>query len=310
MVAIGLRHLSLLVALGVGLGLASGAQARRHHHHHWQDFDGGDREQQPQKADQPNVASPQPAAGNIAVAAAGMIRACADQAAKLQKMPVEWVLETVQPNDEQRTALEQIRSAAADVGNKLNASCPKDVPARLTERLDAMRASLDATKAALLRLRPAFVSAYAVLSDEQKARLIARAISQTAQTAADPAAGNQAQPVALDCRQWPAMLKGWPLNQIEGKLALSDEQHVALYTLMAEFYRVSAGLAASCPDDALTPVSRLDSELSRIDALRRCVDAIAPALAGFINALNDAQNAQLNSILGMSPQSQPEAAAR
>jgi hypothetical protein len=113
-----------------------------------------------------------------------------------------------------------------------------DATARLTERLDTMLASLDDIKAALLRLRLAFVSAYAVLSDEQKARLVARAISERPQAAADPAANNQAEAVALDCRQWPAMLKSWPLSRIEGKLKLSDEQHTKLYALMAAIYRV------------------------------------------------------------------------
>jgi hypothetical protein len=313
MAAAGLRHLPLLAALVVVLGLGSGVQARRsghYHHHHLQDFGGGDREPQSREGSQPIVMSPQPEAGGIAAAAAGTVRACADQAAELQKMPFDRVLETVRPNDDQRTALEQIRSAATDASNKLNASCPNDVPARLTDRLDTMRASLDAMKAALLRLRPAFVSAYAVLSDEQKARLVAREVSQRPQPEADPAPNNQAQPVALDCRQWPDMLKSWPLNRIEG-MALSDEQHAALYALMSAVYRAAAGLAASCPDeDALTPVSRLDNELGRIDALRRCIDAIAPALTGLVNALNDAQNAQLNAILGMWQQSQPETTTR
>lgn len=50
------------------------------------------------------------------------------------------------------------------------------------------------------------------------------------------------------------------------------------------------------------------AELGRVDALHQCVDAIAPALAGFVNALNDEQNAQLNAMLGVAPQ--PERAAR
>jgi hypothetical protein len=288
-----------LVVLGlVTLGLASGAQARHseHHHHHLQDVVGGDSETQPRET------------GGIADGAAEIIRACADQAARFQKMPFDWVVETVQPNDDQRAALEGIRTAAVDGANKMNASCPKDVPALLTERLDTMRASLDAIKAALLRLRPTFVSAYALLSDEQKARLVARAIAERPQPGADPAANNRVRAVDLDCRQWPAMLKSWPLNRIEDRLELSDQQQAALYALMASIYRVAASLAASCHDkDGLTPVSLVDDELGRVDALRRGDDAIAPALAAFVKALNDEQNAQLNAILGLSPQPQTTA---
>jgi hypothetical protein len=316
MAAPGLRHLPMLAALVVALGPTAGAQPRhsRHHHHHLQDVYGGERQSQPGGAGQPSVAPPQ--ASGITGGVAETIRACADQATELQKIPFDAVLKTVRPSDDQRTALDQIRSAAADAVNKLHASCPKDVPARLTDGLDTMRASLDAIKAALLPLRPAFVAAYATLTDEQKARLVVLAISRQVQPAAatgesNPGADNQAQPAGLDCRQWPAMLKSWPLNRIEGELELSDQQHAAFYTLMAAIYREAAGLATSCNDeDALTPVVRLDDELGRIDALRRCVDTIAPALADFVNALNDEQKAQLSAMLGVSPQSQPQTTAR
>jgi hypothetical protein len=245
-----------------------------------------------------------------------MIRACGAQAAELQKMPFDAVVETVQPNDEQRAALDRIRAAAADAANKLNATCPKDVPARLTDRLDTMRASLDAIKAALSPLRPVFVSAYAALDDEQKARLVAFAVSRqsaspqqgnphSGQADANAAADDQAQPVSLDCRQWPALLKAWPLQRIDAALSLSDDQHAALYALMATIYHGAGGLEASCHDEkALTPVARLDGELRRVDALRQYVDAIATAFTGFANSLNDEQTAQLNAALGLAPQPQ------
>ena len=121
--------------------------------------------------------------------------------------------------------------------------------------------------------------------------------------AANAAAGGQTQPVSLGCRQWPALLKNWPLNRIESDLSLSDDQHAALYTLMAAIYRAAGAVAASCHDqNALTPVARLKAELNRVDALRQCVDTIAPALTGFANSLNNEQTAQLNAALGLSPQ--------
>jgi hypothetical protein len=256
-----------------------------------------------------------PQANGFAVPTEQTIRACDAQATELKKMPISTVLETVQPSDPQRAVLEQIGVTAADAANKLTATCPKEVPAKLTDRLDTMRASLDSIKAALLALRPAFVSAYAALDDEQKARLVVLSMSkpssqpQSAAAADGPGANDQAQPVALDCGQWPAMLKSWPLNRIEAELSLSDEQHAALYTLMAAVYRGAASLAASCHDDnPLTPVRRLDGELGRVDAVHQSVDTIAPALAGFVNALNDEQSAKLNAMLGVAPQ--PETTAR
>lgn len=315
MLAAGLRLLSLLAALVViGLGPTPAAQARHgsRHHHHLQDYYSGDRDS---RAGAGRGAPTQPQTGGFAAPTAQMIHACDEQAMELKQMPVDAVLNAVQPSDAQRAALEQVRTAAIDAGNKLTANCPKDVPAKLADRLDTVRASLDAIKAALSPLRPAFVSAYAALDDEQKARIIVLSIAkpssaqpQSAATAAGPGTEAQTQPAALDCRQWPAMLKSWPLNRIEAQLSLSDEQHAALYGLMAAIYRAAASLAASCHDDnALTPVSRLDGELGVVDALHQSVDAIAPALAEFVNALTDEQNAQLNAILGVAPQAQTTA---
>jgi hypothetical protein len=310
MPAIPLRHWRVLPAVLIVLGLSPAAAARhgQHHHHHLQDYYSSERESA-------RGAAKQPEGGGFAGPTEQTIRACDAQAAELQKMQLDAVLEAVQPSDAQRAALEQVRTAATGAANALTANCPKDAPAKLTDRLDAIRASLDAIKAALGQLRPALVSAYATLDDEQKARLVVLSISKpsspqpaSAATAVGPGADDQAQPVALDCAQWPAMLKSWPVHRIEAELSLSDEQHAALYTLMAAQYRAAASLAASCHDEnPLTPVARLDAELGRVDALHQCVDALAPALAGLVNALNDEQKAQLNAMLGVAPQPQTTA---
>lgn len=307
----GLRLLSLSSAALLVLGLASGAQARhgRHHHgRHERGFTYEDRVPQARDLGPAAIRSAQPQGGGFADAVAQIIRACSGQAVELQKMPLDAVVKTIEPSDAQRAALEQIRAAAADAANKLNATCPHDVPAPLTDRLDTMRASLDAIKAALAPLRPVFVDAYAALNDEQKARLVALTMSQQSAPQSEQGADGRAQPISLGCRQWPAMLKNWPLGRIESDLSLSDDQHAALYAMMAAIYRAAGGVAASCRDqNALTPVARLDAQLNRVDALRQCVDAIAPALTGFANSLNNEQNAQLNAALGLSPQPAPTA---
>jgi hypothetical protein len=316
MPAAGSRLLSLPSVALIALSLASAAQARHHHryHHEQHGFDYEDRVP-PARASEPQAGGGEPQAAGFALAAAQVIHACGEQAAELQKMPFETVIGTVQPDDEQRAALEQIRAAAADATNKLNATCPRDVPARPSDQLDTMRASLDAIKGGLSPLRPAFVNVYAVLNDEQKARLVALAVSQqgaswqqgapqSQQSApTKPAADGEAQPISLGCRQWPAMLKSWPFNRIESDLSLSDDQHAALYTLMAAIYRAAGSVAAACHDDnALTPVARLDAELNRVDTLHQGVDTIAQAFIGFANSLNNEQAAQLNAALGALPQ--------
>ena len=313
-------HLFLSAIALIALSLSAAAQARHHHHHRHHSEDYQDRVQPDSQAAQDSRgAGRQAQANGLGPAVAQIIRVCDAQAEELRIMPFDAVVETVQPDADQRDALDRIRAAAAGAVNTLNATCPRGVPPRLTDRLDTMRASLDAIKAALVPLRPVFVSAYAGLDDEQKARLVALAISRQAAPAqqgapragqgagaANAAVDNGAQPVSLDCRQWPTVLKNWPLQRIESTLSLSDDQHAALYTLMAAIYHGAGGLAASCHDEnPLTPVARLDAELRRVDVLRQYVDAIGTALTGFANSLSDEQTAQLNAVLGVAPQPEP-----
>jgi hypothetical protein len=302
----GLRRLSFLAVVLIAMGLSSTAQSRdsnssdddtvpqgrelrSHHHHHLVAQD----------------------SGAFAVGVAQLISACNAQAADLRNMPFDAVIKAVEPNDAQLAALRQVRDAMAAAATSLAASCPKDVPARPADQLDTMRTILKAIKAALSPLRPVLFNAYAALSDEQKAHLVALGLSQqqvAAQAdvhtvAIEPSPANGLQIVPLGCWQWPAMLKGWPLSRAESDMALSDRQHAAFYVLVASIYRAAVDSEASCHDEnALTPVVRLDIKIAQLDTLSRGIDAIAPALADFVNTLNEEQKAQLNVLLGVWPQ--------
>jgi hypothetical protein len=222
------------------------------------------------------------------------------------------VIETVKPNKEQLAAIERIRNATDEAAKKLNASCPDDVPAGLSERLSTADQALGATKAALVLMRPAFVSAYAALDDEQKAQLVALAISNTQRTpqvesaSTNPSVSGKdgaGAHVPFGCGQWSSLLKGWPLDKMEVDPSLSDEERAQLYELMASVYHATGHLTASCQaEDALTPVARLDGEVNRIDVLRQCIDGIAPALGEFTSLLNDEQKARFNTALGITAQ--------
>ena len=102
-----------------------------------------------------------------------MIAACTGQAVELKRIPFDLVSRTVQANDAQRNALEQVHSAANDAAETLSAACPKDIPAELGQRLDQLGRALDAIAASLAALRPALATFYDTLDDEQKARLVA-----------------------------------------------------------------------------------------------------------------------------------------
>jgi LTXXQ motif family protein len=314
----GLRHLSFLAVGLIALGLSSAAQAKHARHRlSAEDSSSEDSGTQGRRShsDRHRHLFAQDS-GVFAVGVAQLIGACNAQAAELRNMPFDAVIKAVQPNDTQLAAWQQIRAATATAAASLTASCPKDVPARPTDQLDTMRTTLNGIKASLSPLRPVLVNGYAALGDEQKARLVALALSQQVAPQADlhtgavrSAADKGPQLVSLGCWQWAAMLKSWPLSKVESDMSLSDRQHAALYTLMASIYRAAVDLEASCHDEnALTPVVRLDIEIVQLDTLRQGIDAIAPPLAEFVNTLNEQQNAELNVMLGV--WLQPRQAAR
>lgn len=312
----GLRLLRLLpVVAGLVLCALSAAEARHGRHHgnfHSRDASYEHRKHQDQVASPATLNSTLPPShtNEFAAALAQVIHDCKEQAAALQNTPTDVVIKTVKPNKDQLAAIERVRSATNEVAKKLNASCPDDVPAELSERLTTADQALGATKAALVLLRPAFVLAYASLDDEQKAQLVALAISNAQRTpqsesaSPNPSASHKKEAhVPFGCEQWSSLLKDWPLKKMEVDPSLSDEERAELYELMASVYHATGHLAASCQaDDALTPVARLDGEVNRIDMLRQCIDRIAPALGEFTGLLNDEQKARFNTELGITAQ--------
>jgi len=96
------------------------------------------------------------------------------------------------------------------------------------------------------------------------------------------------------CHQWVAILRSWPVRQVESALSLSDEQHANLYDLTAAIYRAAGSLVSACPaKDRFTALGRLDVKQRQLQALRQGIDAIKPALSKFEDSLNDSQRTRL-----------------
>jgi len=195
-----------------------------------------------------------------------MIRACAGQAVELKTMPFDLVSRIVQPNDAQRSALEQVRSRANDAAATLSATCPKDTPAELGHQLDQLGDALDSISVSLATLRPPLAAFYDALDDEQKAHLVAIESSHKAPSKTDRSerritrggasadrADEERDPV---CHQWVVILRSWPVTQVERAISLSDDQHANLYDLTAVIYRAASSLAGACAGkDRLTPLA-------------------------------------------------------
>jgi len=294
MLASGFRHLRFLLVLALLATSAPSLAQTRHLRHHWDETkDRADREGDQAHGDKPAL---------FATAIDRMIYACGKQAAELRTLPLEAITRSVRLGDDQREALEQVRSSANGAAKALDARCPKQIPRELTAKIDVLDDALGLVADSLSGLRPAFETFYALLDDEQKGRLVTMNLSSNQPSRPDRAATRKelASGIRDDgelksmCPQWAANLRSWPIRQIESRMQLSDEQHATLYELTAAIYRSAGDLAEACPlESRVTPLGRLDAKQNELQALRQDIQAIRPFAAAFENALNAAQRKRL-----------------
>ncbi len=308
MFATACHHMRFLLAVAVASLAASSAAEARHWRYHWHYhhvyYQASD-EARGQEATLPPVGNHRSSieANGFGRGIEQMIDACAEQVVELKRMPFDLVVRIVQANDEQRSAMERVRGTANDAAVTLSAACPKDTPAELVQRLDQLCRALDAIAASLATLRPALATFYDMLDDEQKARLVAMDFSRKSPPKSDRGERETAHERAPNgphpaqdpvCNRWIAMLRSWPVRQIESGISLSDEQRAILYDLTAAIYRATSRLAGACPvQDHFTALVRLDAKQRQLQALRHGIDAIRPALSKFEDSLNDSQRTRL-----------------
>src|SRR5262249_56537408 len=90
---------------------------------------------------------------------------CSGQPAGLTDWPIERIAQTVEPNDAQRAALDELKAATAQALDILKAACPTALPSTPTGRIEAMHQRLDAMLQAVrtvrLRVRKVYPSPHA-----------------------------------------------------------------------------------------------------------------------------------------------------
>lgn len=96
---------------------------------------------------------------------------CNPRAAGFAEWRLQQIEQAVQPNEAQRVALNELKSASATAADLITTGCPATPPAKSTERLAFMETRLAAMQQAVKTVRPAFDAFYAALDDQQKARL-------------------------------------------------------------------------------------------------------------------------------------------
>jgi hypothetical protein len=101
----------------------------------------------------------------------GLAFMCNPRAAGFAEWRIKRIEAAVNPNEPQRAALNELRTASTKAAELIAGSCPAEFPAKSTERLQLMEKRLDAMLQAIKVVRPAFEAFYNSLDDAQKTRL-------------------------------------------------------------------------------------------------------------------------------------------
>jgi hypothetical protein len=213
----------------------------------------------------------------------------------------------VQADEDQKTALQRMQNAVVNASGSLDSNCTKNIPAVLSDKLNALRQGLEAFTAVLDAVRPAVEKFYATLNDEQKASLVATYLAtgyakdnsdQTRRLSRNTYRVSSTMQSEGTCQAWAGALREWPIRQIESTLMLSDIQHAALYDLTASIYRATVALVTSCPTEvSFTPLGQIEAKRKRVNALAQAISAIHPALDRFADTLDDKQKTDLTKIV-------------
>jgi hypothetical protein len=228
--------------------------------------------------------------GPFAAVVEKLVRGCGAQGAEFENWPFDAIAQIVGADEKERNALAALRESAKAASERLAADCPQDVPAAPSARLEAVEQGIDAALAAFDQVQPALATFYGALDDEQKARLY-RDMAAPAATARETTPHQAAAPAwSATCDEFAAVLRNWPVREIERDVRLSSTQRVAFYELVTASLKAADTLASACPaESALTPVGRMDAMRQRLAAVRAATAAIRPALVHFYEALDQGQ---------------------
>jgi hypothetical protein len=221
------------------------------------------------------------AAASVASATGGAPLECASQQGGESAASLADRLEqTIQPTDDQRAKLNDLRTALQRAFEYFDHACPADRPQTPVARLDAMEDRIWAGRQALLVVRAPLDALYASLSDEQKARLNGPLVQSTPR-------GNGCRQSNVDLV---AMLTGG-----RGRQTPAPTQRPALEALQKTSAGLARLLAASCPAAMpATPVERLDASDKRLNSMLYAVVTLRAPLDGFYASLTDEQKQQMS----------------
>jgi hypothetical protein len=214
---------------------------------------------------------------------------CSGQTPGLTDWPIERIAQTVEPNDAQRAALDELKNVTAKALDILKAACPTALPSTPTGRIEAMHQRLEAMAQAVRTVRPALGKFYESLNDEQKARFSALGPDD------NPDQQQAKRDLTQVCGERASGIASLPFERIERAVQPDEAQRAGLKGLQDATSAAVNLLRSDCPTArALTPVGRLQAMEQRLDAMLRAVQTVEPALQKFYASLGDEQKERFN----------------
>jgi ABC-type transporter MlaC component len=215
---------------------------------------------------------------------------CSGQTAGVTDWRIDEIAKVVEPNEAQRAALEELRTAMARSLDILRNACPTSLASTPNGRITAMHERLSAMLEAVRTVREPLAKFYDLLNDEQRARF------NSLGSGTDEQNEEQARrDLAQACSERATGIGALPMERIERMVQPDDAQRKTYRDLQTAIAQAGEVLKSNCPTyKPLTPVVRLEAMEQRLDAMLHAVDTVQPALAKFYGSLSDEQKERFN----------------
>jgi LTXXQ motif family protein len=228
-------------------------------------------------------------AGGESGDAGRLTQMCAEGSRDIAGLPVDQFQRTIQADDAQRAALDDLANATLKAAQDIKAACPTEAALTAPGRLAATQMRIEAMIAAVATVRPPLEKFYGLLSDEQKERIVALGRSQRQ--------NRTGSLLDKNCGSAQTSVTEWPAADIERTVRPTEAQRASLVALQdaaAKSVDLSKG---SCPaDDLLTPTARIAAAGKRLDTLLQAARTVSAPLNDFYGMLDDEQKARFNAI--------------
>jgi hypothetical protein len=235
---------------------------------------------------------------------------CGEDSRNIAGLPIDQIQQSLQLNDSQRAALDELANASVKAAQDIKAACPTQIALTAPARLATMQQRIEAMISAVGTVQPALQKFYDLLDDEQRARLNALVQDQRRREAARSRTTNGS--LAQSCGAAQPGVTDWPTAEIDARVHPTEQQRASLAALQDAAAKAADTLKASCPStEPITPPARLEAIANRLDAMLQAVKTVHAALDDFYGRLNDEQKAQFEAIgPGRSAQTDQPAATR